>query len=216
MLNVLITHESSGVVRNAFRALGHNAWSCDLLPADDNSPFHYQCDWREAIKKQKWDFIGSHPACTYLCVSGIHWNDRGRGWYKTNESLEEVLELMQIPIPGYIENPVGIISTKIRKPDQIVQPYEFGDDASKKTCLWLRGGLPKLIKDEIPVAGRVIRNLYGKPLATRWGNQTDSGQNKLTPSATRWKERSKTYPGIARAMAKQWSDYLVANSTTNT
>ena len=197
-MKILICCESSGTVREAFRSLGHDAWSCDLLPADDNSPFHLQGDCRDFLSDD-WDMFGFHPPCTYLSVSGIHWNDRGRGWEKTVEALEFVKFLMHRKEPWYLENPVSIISSHIRKPDQIIQPYQFGDDASKKTCLWLNK-LPKLsIYPSQYVAPRITED--GKE---RWANQCDSGQNKLAPSADRWKERSKTYPGIARAMAAQW------------
>lgn len=202
-LKVLITHECSGVVRESFRALGHEAWSCDLKDADDNSPHHYRTDWREAVADRQWDFIGSHPVCTYLNGAGIHWNNRGRGWERTEEALNEIRELLAIQVPGYIENPVGVISSRIRKPDQIVQPYEFGDDASKKTCLWLRG-LPVLKLDPRQmVVPRFVNNL------PRWSNQTDSGQNKLAPSPNRAAKRAQSYPGISRQMALQWSEYLL-------
>jgi hypothetical protein len=130
----------------------------------------------------------------------MHWTTRGRRDPKlTEDALEFVRLLMHANIPRRaLENPVGIISKRIRKPDQIIQPYQFGEDASKKTCLWLHG-LPKL-KPTGYVEPRIVN---GKP---RWGNQTDSGQNKLAPSDTRWKERSATYHGIARAMAEQWSN----------
>jgi hypothetical protein len=144
-MKILILCESSGTVREAFRRMGHDAWSCDLLPADDGSPYHLQCD-------------------------------------------ATTLDL---------ENPVSIISSRVRKPDQIIQPHEFGHDASKKTCLWLNR-LPRLTATS-HIAPRMVN---GKP---RWANQTDSGQNRLGPSDTRWKERSKTYEGIADAMAAQWT-----------
>lgn len=224
-LRVLILCESSGVVRNAFRALGHNAWSCDLLPADDGSPYHMQCDARDAILS-RYDLIGMHPPCTYVNGAGLHWNNRGRGWEKTNESLAFIADLMRRATDNaaawYLENPVGIISTKIRAASQYVQPYDFGEDASKKTGLWLYR-LPLLHPTRF-VPPRYVccgvsfgyeRGKYGcancngehtaKP---RWANQTDSGQNKLTPSADRWKARSKTYAGIACAMASQWSAFL--------
>ena len=194
-MRVLIVCESSGTVREAFRALGHDAWSCDLLPADDGSPYHYQADARDVLD-ESWDMAGMHPPCTFLGVSGIHWNNRGRGWERTEQALAFVRWLMSHNLPWYLENPVSVISTRIRKPDQTIQPYEFGEDASKRTCLWLNH-LPKLTATKY-VAPRIVD---GKP---RWANQTDSGQNKLAPSANRWKERSKTYPGIAAAMAEQW------------
>lgn len=213
-MKVLITHESSGVVREAFRALGHHAWSCDLQPADDSSAYHIQADALKAISDHQWDLIGMHPPCTYLTGAGIHWNNRGRGWEKTNEALDHVKACIAVASQNsaawYLENPVGIISTRIRKPDQIIQPHDFGDDASKKTCLWLHN-LPPLIKYRtMRFRGRMVEWPRGSgKMVERWSNQTDSGQNKLPPSDTRWKERSKTYPGIARAMAQQWSRHLL-------
>lgn len=195
-MKILIVCESSGTVREAFRTRGHDAWSCDLLPADDDSPFHYQCDAREV--GGDWDMMGFHPPCTFLSVSGIHWNNRGRGWDRTEQALAFVRWCMSHKCPWYLENPVSIISTRIRRPDQTIQPYEFGHNASKRTALWLND-LPKLVPTD-RIAGRMID---GKE---RWDNQTDSGQNKLAPSKTRWKERSKTYDGIAQAMANQWSN----------
>ncbi len=200
-MRVLIACESSGVVMSEFRALGFDAWSCDLQPSDIDSPYHIQGNVFE-ILGYGWDLMIAHPPCTYLCSSGLHWNKRVPGRAeKTEEALNMVRQLMQAPIPRIaIENPVGCISTRIRKPDQYVQPYQFGDDASKKTGLWLKG-LPVLM----PTGYAAPRIVNGK---RRWANQTDSGQNRLAPSASRWKERSKTYPGIARAMASQWGAVL--------
>lgn len=216
-MNILITHESSGVMREAWRAAGHAAWSCDLQPADDDSPHHMQCDAITAIKSRtpgrasSWDLIGMHPPCTYLTGAGMHWNNRGRGWENTEEAFAHVKACIAAAgdVPHYLENPVGIIFTRIRKPDQIIQPYEFGEDASKKTCLWLHR-LCKLARDPAKrFPGRIIEWPPGSgKMVERWSNQTDSGQNRLPPSATRWKERSKSYPGIAQAMAEQWTNYL--------
>lgn len=209
-MRALICCEHSGTVRDAFRKVGVDAWSCDLLPDDNGSPFHIQDDCRKVIgQRGPWDFYGLHPDCTYLTVAGIHWNYRGRGWQKTEEALRFVRELFQLceGVPHYLENPVSIISTHIRKPDQTIQPYEFGEDASKRTCLWLNR-LPLLkASPSQRVKGRIVGMPDGK-LVERWSNQTDSGQNKLPPSANRWKLRSKTYPGIARAMAEQWSPLI--------
>ena len=140
----------------------------------------------------------AHPPCTYLCSSGLHWNkkfpDRQQ---KTEDALVFVRQLLSAPIPKIaLENPIGCISTRIRKPDQIIQPHQFGHDASKATCLWLKG-LPPLT----PTAYVEPRIINGKK---RWSNQTDSGQNKLPPSENRWALRSETYKGIALAMATQW------------
>jgi hypothetical protein len=145
-----------------------------------------------------WDLMIAHPPCTYLCSSGLHWNKRiPERAQKTEEALEFVQVLLDAPIAKIaLENPIGCISTRIRKPDQTIQPYQFGDDASKATCLWLKG-LPPLRPTQF-VEPRMVN---GKP---RWANQTDSGQNRLPPSADRWKIRSETYVGIAEAMVAQW------------
>ena len=197
-MRVLIGCESSGAVRRAFRALGHDAWSCDLLPADDGDPHHIQGDVLEAMMGG-WDLGIFHPPCTYLSVSGLHWNGRVPGRAeKTEEALEFVRAIMAAPIPRVaIENPVSCISSRIRKPDQTIQPYWFGHDASKRTCLWLQN-LPLLVATGPYVEPRVVN---GRP---RWANQTDGGQNRLGPGPNRWKQRSATYEGIARAMADQW------------
>jgi len=196
-MRVLVACESSGVVRDAFRARGHFAMSCDMLPSEQPGP-HHQGDVRELLG-QEWDLLIAHPPCTYLSVSGMHWTTRGlRDPQLTEAALDFVRLFMVAPIARIaIENPVSVISSRIRKPDQIIQPHQFGHDASKKTCLWLKG-LP-LLKPTQMVEPRMVN---GKQ---RWGNQTDSGQNKLPPSKDRWKLRSKTYEGIADAMAAQWS-----------
>ena len=197
-VRVLVACEYSGKVRNAFIAAGHEAVSCDLLPTDKPGP-HYQGDVRN-ILGSGWDLMVAHPPCTYLSVSGMHWTTRGlRDPQLTEDALDFVRALMNAPIERIaIENPVSVISSRIRKPDQTIQPWWFGDNASKKTCLWLKN-LPLLVPTKI-VEPRIIE---GKK---RWGNQTDSGQNRLAPSDDRWKLRSETYQGIADAMAKQWGN----------
>ena len=194
-MRVLIACEYSGTVRRAFAGLGHDAWSCDLLPADDGSPNHIQGDVLPIAGQGDWDLMIAHPPCTYLSVSGLHWNKRTPGRpERTEAAIDFVRQLLAAPIPKIaLENPVSCISSRIRKPDQIVQPWHFGDDASKKTCLWLKS-LPLL---------RETNRLQGDA-RTRRANQTPSGQNKLGPSPDRWKLRSITYPGIAAAMAEQW------------
>jgi len=154
-----------------------------------------------------------HPPCTFLNVAGIHWNNRGRGWEKTEAALDFVRWLLSRPEPHYLENPLGIISTRIRPADQYIQPYQFGDDASKKTGLWLHGVPPLVIDPAKRVAGRKVE--WRGKMVERWSNQTDSGQNRLGPSETRWKDRSLTYPGIAKAMAAQWSEYLLNLNPSN-
>jgi hypothetical protein len=192
-VRVLVGCEFSGIVRDAFIRRGHSAWSCDLLPTEKPGP-HIQGDVLK-ILGDDWDLGIFHPPCTYLSASGIHWTKRGlRDPKLTEDSLEFVQRLMDAPIPRIaLENPVGIISTRIRMPDQIIQPWWFGDDASKRTCLWLKN-LPPLVPT----------NMLPGDNKTRRGNQTPSGQNKLGPSKDRWLERSRTYPGIAEAMADRW------------
>ena len=195
-MRVLVACEYSGAVRDAFRARGHDAMSCDLLPTDVPGP-HYQGDVRDVLG-DGWDLMIAHPPCTYLSVSGMHWTRRGlRDPKLTEDALAFVRLLMDAPISRIaIENPVSVISSGIRKPDQIIQPWQFGHDASKKTCLWLVG-LPPLRPTRV-IEPRLVNGRQ------RWGNQTDSGQNRLSPSPDRWKIRSATFPGIAAAMADQW------------
>ena len=198
-MKVLVACEYSGRVRRAFAALGHDVLSADFEDSEDNSPYHYKGDCFDLISDQHFDLLIAHPPCTYLSVSGMHWTARGlRDPSLTEGALAFVQKLLNAPIERIaLENPVSVISSRIRKPDQIIQPYMFGEDASKKTCLWLKN-LP-LLQATHTVEPRVIG---GKK---RWGNQCDSGQNALGPSETRWKERSRTYQGIANAMAEQWS-----------
>lgn len=195
-MKVLIACEYSGTVRDAFIALGHDAMSCDLLPTDRPGP-HYQGDVFDVIG-DGWDLMIAHPPCTYLCSSGLHWNKRhSEREQKTADALAFVQALMDAPIARIaIENPIGRIGTAIRKADQIIQPYQFGHDASKQTALWLKNLAPLTLTQLI--APRIVA---GK---ARWSNQTDSGQNRLSPSPDRWKLRSTTFQGIANAMADQW------------
>lgn len=202
-MKILIACEFSGVVREAFRKRGHDAWSCDLLPTEQPGN-HFQKDVRELLGVD-WDLMIAHPPCTYVCASGIHWNSRRPERAElTRQAVEFAKALWQSDIPMIaLENPIGILSRaeNLGKPSQIIQPHQFGHDASKATCLWLKG-LPKLV----PTSAISPRIIEGKK---RWGNQTDSGQNKLPPSLDSWKLRSETYSGIAEAMAEQWSGVLV-------
>lgn len=195
-MRVLVACEYSGRVRDAFLRNGHDAMSCDLLPTDVPGP-HYQGDVRDVLS-EGWDLMVCHPPCTYLTVAGMHWTKRGlRDPKLTEDALEFVGLLLGAPINRIaLENPVSVISSRIRKPDQIIQPYQFGHDASKATCLWLKN-LPPLRPTGF-VEPRVVNG------RNRWANQTDSGQNRLAPSSDRWKIRSETYKGIADAMATQW------------
>lgn len=222
-MRVLVACELSGVVRDAFLRRGHEAMSCDLLPSETPGP-HYQGDALD-ILNDGWDLMIAHPPCTHLAVSGARYFKFK--FVQQAQALDFVRALLNAPIPRIcLENPVSIISTRIRKPEQIIQPWMFGHDASKTTCLWLKD-LPRLIWNEkaiVPPRGWITgwhTNKHtaqwsdingvpftvpkGAPLMPRWGNQTQSGQNKLGPSATRAKERSRTYQGIANAMAEQWS-----------
>ena len=196
-MRILVACECSGVVREAFRARGHEAWSCDMKPAEDGSAFHICGDVRDVLS-ESWDLVVAHPPCTYLSVSGLHWNKRRTGRAELTEAAAEFFMLFTaLRCRWAIENPIGCMSRMYRKPDQILQPYMFGDDASKATCLWLND-LPPLFPTRI-VFGRMAGN------RERWSNQTDSGQNRLPPSPERAALRYVTYRGVAEAMAVQWS-----------
>ena len=179
---MLIACEFSGVVRRAFRALGHEAYSCDLLPAEDGGQ-HIQGSVIPWLIGGRWDLMIAHPPCTHLAVSGARWfKEKAK---EQEEALEFVQRLLDAPIPHIaLENPISIISSRIRKPDQIIQPWQFGHGEVKATCLWLKN-LPKLVPTEV-VEGR-------HPAC--W---------LASPGPDRWKLRSRTYEGIARAMAEQW------------
>lgn len=196
-MKVLVACETSGVVRDAFAARGHEALSCDLMDTEAPGP-HYRGDVRDVLDAG-WDLMIAHPPCTYLCASGMHWTTRGlRDPKLTEDAMNFVKLLLAAPIPRIcIENPVGAIA-RLRPASQFIQPYEFGDDASKKTGLWLVN-LPPL-KPTRYVQPRIVDG------RKRWANQTDSGQNRLGPSPDRWRQRSKTYTGIATAMAEQWGN----------
>lgn len=215
-MRVLVACEYSGRVREAFRARGHDAWSCDLLPSEDGSPFHIQGDVLSVLEglpsekyrgedyrdlssfdKEKvnqeilltdidpWDLMIAHPPCTHLAVSGARHFEAKRADGRQQAALAFVRQLLDAPIPMIaLENPISIISSAIRKPDQIIQPWQFGHGETKATCLWLKQ-LPSLSPTNI-VGGREARI------------------HKMPPSPTRWKDRSRTYQGIADAMADQW------------
>lgn len=181
-MRVLVACEFSGIVRNAFAARGHDAWSCDLLPSEQPGQ-HYRTDIRKVLHQRKWDLLIAHPPCTYLAVSGARWfKDRTQ---EQADALEFVRLLMSAPIFQIcIENPISVISSRIRKPDQIIQPWMFGHGETKATCLWLKN-LPPLKPTRI-VSGRIAR------------------VHHASPGPDRWKERSRTLTGIAAAMAGQW------------
>lgn len=192
-MKVLIGCERFGRVRDAFIALGHEAYSCDLVDAPGP---HFKCDVRELLNWD-WDLAVFFPDCTYVCGSGLHWNKRRPGREdKTEEAIKFFVGLYNCPIPKVaLENPIGCLSTRFRKPDQIIQPWQFGEDASKATCIWLKG-LPLLVPTDVLPGGKKVRR----------ANQTPSGQNKLGPSPERAILRAATYPGIAAAMAYQWGN----------
>jgi hypothetical protein len=200
-LRILVAFECSGRVRAACRALGHDAWSCDLKPAEDASMFHLQGDVREHLY-EAWDALIAFPDCTYLASSGLFRNiNNPIRQAKTETALVLVREVLQAPVPRIaLENPIGCIGTRIRPANQVIQPFEFGEDASKATCLWLKG-LPTL-RPTTRVPGRIVV-VDGVPVE-RWANQTDSGQNRVSPSLSRAAIRARTYHGIASAMAEQW------------
>lgn len=229
-VKVLVGYECSGATRRAFRALGFDAWSCDTQAARDGSPNHHQCDiWELLERETDWDFAIFHPTCTYLTNSaawafgdpdfekypGVGYHQKIKPTTLTGaarraareEALGEVARLLALPFPKVVENPRGFIGTMLRPASQTIQPYDFGDDASKATCLWAAAGLegeaPPLLK---PTAYWPPRMVAGKP---RWSNQTDSGQNRLSPGDNRADDRSETYPGVASALASQYGGWLL-------
>ena len=188
-MRVLVACEYSATVRDAFRARGHDAWSCDLLPTEGDPEWHIQDDIIYNLGGEwmggEWDLMIAHPPCTDLAVSGARHFPAKRADGRQQRALDFVKRLMDAPIKRIaIENPISVISTAIRKPDQIIQPWQFGHGETKATCLWLKN-LPKLVPTNI-VEGRSDRI------------------HKMPPGPNRWKERSRTYQGIADAMAEQW------------
>ena len=205
-MKVLILCESSGVMREAFRSAGHDAWSNDLLPADTPTDYHIQGDCIDVLKSnERWDLIIMHPECTALCVSGnAHY---GTGMAKHDLRLAAIdwtMKLWHLATTVCdkvcMENPVGVLPIK---PTQYVQPYQFGHAESKKTGLWLHGLQPL-----------TPTNIIDKPERGYWDNQTPSGQNNLGPSENRWKQRSRTYEGIAAACAEQWGSTSTPTPTS--
>jgi len=195
-MRVLIACEYSGAVRDAFIRAGHYAASCDLLPSDSPLGDHYQGNVLD-ILDHGWDLMVAHPPCTHLAVSGAKHFAKKQASGVQQDALSFVQMLLDAPILRIaLENPISIISSRIRKPDQIIQPYQFGHEATKTTCLWLKG-LPHLLPTDIVGKGERHVTKGGKSLP-KWYN--------LPPSPTRWKERSKTFQGIADAMANQWGN----------
>ena len=196
-MRVLVACEESQSVTVAFRLKGFSAFSCDILPCSGGYPeWHIQQDLSDVLRGHKWDAIIAFPPCTHLSVSGARYWAEKRANGKQPQAIKFFMDIANADCDHIaIENPVGIMSTYWRKPDQIIQPWQFGHDASKKTCLWLKG-LPHLAPHLSPI------------IKDRYANQTPSGQNKLGPSPGRAMMRSKTYSGIANAMAEQWGKHL--------
>lgn len=194
-MRVLIACERSGIVRSAFRQLGVDAWSCDIEPDDNDSPYHIQGDVLAHLS-DGWGLMVAHPPCTDLCSSGARWWPAKKADGRQARALDFVRALLAAPIHRIaLENPVGCISTRIRKPDCIVQPYMFGDQATKTTCWWLKN-LPVLVPTN--VVGKGARHV------TRSGRSLPSWYN-LPPSPDRSRLRSRSFPGMAQAIATQWS-----------
>lgn len=183
-MKVLVACEFSGIVREAFRKMGHDAWSCDLLETEISSPFHFQGNVFDILYENSWDLLIAHPPCTYTCVSG---NRTYAGTKEREEGVAFFKKFLDAPVPHIcVEHPVSVISTEIRPPDQYVQPWMFGHGETKKTGLWLKN-LPKLKPTNV-VEGREPR------------------VHRESPGPLRWKNRSRTFHGLAKAMAEQWSN----------
>lgn len=202
-MRVLVACEFSGTVRDAFRKLGHDAWSCDIMPTDTNPKYHITGDVLERLD-EGWDLMIAHPPCTYLTCTGNKWfkpeyKDRFPNREQDRRDAVRFFErLHDSSVPRIaIENPIGIMSTVLRKPDQIIHPWQFGHEASKSTCLWLKG-LPKLTPTNIVSKGEFVTYKSGKRM-TKWYADAAS----LSP-VERARVRNKTFQGIADAMASQW------------
>jgi hypothetical protein len=203
-MKILVACEYSGRVREAFRKLGHDAWSCDLLPSDDNSPYHIQGDVLE-ILNDGWDMMIAHPPCTYLANSGVQhmWNGRKKEngknverWKNMEDGRRFLLSLLNAPIPKIaVENPLPHSYAELPPYTQIIHPYYFGEEASKRTCLWLKN-LPNLEKTNVVSPGERYYDKNGKSNGSKW--------YQLPPGKDRWKHRSTTFQSIANTMAEQW------------
>ncbi len=205
-MNVLLACEVSQTVCIEFRKRGHNAFSNDLLPAGGGRPeWHLQMDAIAAIESRKWDLMIAFPPCTHLALSGAKHFEKKRADGRQGMAIAFFISIASAAIPRIaIENPMGVMSTIYRKPDQVIHPYHFGDPATKTTCLWLKG-LPKLRADcyDAPLFGETVDR--GEFHVTKGGNKLPKWYN-LPPSEDRGHIRSKTFPGIGRAMAEQWGD----------
>lgn len=204
-MKVLIGCECSGALRRRFREAGHDAWSVDMKPAEDETEYHIQGDVIKVLTSDKWDLFICHPPCTALSVSGNHVYAYGKERYAERWEAMVFTGMLWLQAHKHakrvaFENPVGVLGNTIMgPPTQYIQPYEFGEDASKKTGLWLVN-LPPLVPTK-RIRGRMVHGVE------RFSNQTDSGQNRLGPSPERATERSRTYDGIAEAIVQQWGTY---------
>jgi len=212
-MKILVACEESQSITKELRELGHKAFSCDLLPSSGGHPeWHYQEDVFGVIEREHWDMMIAHPPCTYLAVSGARWMYNKDGSLNKerlknqNEALEFVQKLMDAPINKIaIENPISVISSKIRKPDQIVQPWMFGDEAQKSTCLWLKN-LPLLKPTKIVSKGEFIKFTSKKGVKKRQPKWYYDALRIAKTPAERRTLRSKTFKGIAEAIANQWTN----------
>lgn len=203
-MRVLIACEFSGIVRDAFRARGHDAWSCDLLPTESTPAFHIQGNVLTTLQNHEFDLMIAHPPCTHLAVSGARWfKEKAQ---EQAEALAFVASLLAAPVPSIaLENPVSVISTRIRKPDQIIQPWQFGHPETKTTCLWLKGLSPLTPTNvvEPDYMRRPDGSYYTDKKGKRYSRvHFESGHHK--EGGERWRRRSRTYAGIGAAMAAQW------------
>ena len=204
-MRVLVACEFSGIVRDAFLAKGHDAVSCDLLPTEQPGP-HIEGDVLLHLN-EGWDLMIAHPPCTHLAVSGARWFAQKRADGRMQQGFDFFMDLVNAPVTKIaVENPIGVISKMYRKPDQIVQPYWFGDSVQKATCLWLKG-LPKLVPTNIVDRGMIYVDPRGHShggVHTMRAKRAYSPLMLLPKSEERWKIRSRTFLGVAAAMADQW------------
>ena len=215
-LKVLIACEFSGAIRQEFRQLGHHAFSCDIVPAEDKSRYHYQSDVRNVMNAYEWDLMIAHPPCTYLTLAGNRWfKPEYADKYPTRQQdrqdgIDFFMELYNADIPHIaVENPIGIMSSVFRKPDQIIQPWQFGDPFQKSTCLWLKN-LPKLEHTKIVEKGEFIEWTCKKTGRTkRQPKWYAEAFQKTSDPVERQKIRNTTFPGIAKAIAEQYSEFVL-------
>jgi hypothetical protein len=217
-IKVLAACEESQAVCIAFRSCGFDAYSCDILPCSGDRPEWHIQDDIVMLLEEKWDLVIAFPPCTHLCSSGARHFAEKRADGRQQRGIEFFMQFTELKCFWAIENPVGIMSSMYRKPDQIIQPWQFGHRDSKATCLWLNG-LPNLVPtaivepvwcENLTAKGKKTSASHNRP---RWENQTPSGQNKLGPSPERAKLRAKTYPGIAAAMASQWGPHVLCSGS---